>query len=98
MSDYPESLIPDSLETLLLPSGNEVYLPRARPTFKQWTGEFKGDTYGNKPLVDMDGEPMFAELAILRHLQKDGWDGVWVDTFSRRYRIAWEETGVVRLS
>jgi hypothetical protein len=41
---------------------------------------------------------MFAELAILKLFQKDGWDGVWVDTFSRKDRTAWGETGVVRLS
>lgn len=98
MTDYPAQLTPDSLEILRFSSGEEVHIPKARPAFGQWTGEFEGDTYGNKPLVDMDGEPMFAELAILRLFQKDGWDGVWVDTFSRKYRTAWGETGVVRLS
>lgn len=98
MTDYPAQLVPDSLEVLLLPSGDEVHIPKARPAFRQWTGEFEKDTYGNKPLVDMDGEPLFAELAILRLFQKGGWDGVWVDTFGRKYRTAWEETGVVRLS
>jgi hypothetical protein len=29
----------------------------------------------------VSGEPLFGELAILRWLQKDGWDGVRVDTF-----------------
>jgi hypothetical protein len=98
MTGYPEPLGPDSLEVLLLPSGDEVHIPKARPAFKAWSGEFDGDTYGNKPLVDVDGEPMFAELAILKLFQKDGWDGVWVDTFSRKYRTAWGEGGVVRLS
>jgi hypothetical protein len=41
---------------------------------------------------------MFAELAILRLFQKNGWDGVWVDTFRKKYRTAWGEEGVVRLS
>ena len=27
------------------------------------------------------GEPVFGELAILTALRKDGWEGVWVDTF-----------------
>ncbi len=98
MTDYPKPLIPDSLETLILLSGDEIHIPKARPIFTQWTGEYGGDTYGNKPLVDMDGEPMFAELAILRLFQKDGWDGVWVDTFSRKYRTAWGGEGIVRLS
>lgn len=98
MTQYPKQLAPDSLETLRLPSGDEVHIPKARPSFRQWTGEFEGDTYGNKPLANVDGEPMFAELAILKLFQKDRWDGVWVDTFSRKYRTAWGETGVVRLS
>lgn len=29
---------------------------------------------------------MFAEIAILRLLQYEGWDGVWVDTFQKKYR------------
>lgn len=76
MIDYPRELTPDSQEIMYLPSGMEIYIPKARPTFKRWTGQFTGDTYGNKPILDVDGEPMFAELAILRLFQKDGWDGV----------------------
>ena len=41
-------------------------------------------TYAIKPLVQLGGESLFGELAILRSLQKDGWDGVWVDTFHRK--------------
>lgn len=32
MNDYPEPLLPDSLEIVLLPSGNEVHLLKARST------------------------------------------------------------------
>ena len=66
MTEYPALLVPDSLEILSIPSVDEVHLLKARPAFKQWTGKFEGGTYGNKPLVEMDGEPMFAESAILR--------------------------------
>ena len=39
-------------------------------------------TYTSKPLVtSVTGEAVFGELAILDALRKDGWDGVWVDTF-----------------
>jgi hypothetical protein len=37
-----------------------------------------------KPLVNVEGESLFGELAILRTIQKDGWDGVWVDTFHQK--------------
>lgn len=95
---YPNGLEPDSHEIMPLPSGGKIHIPKSRPTFKRWTGRFEGDTYGNKPILDVDGEPMFAELAILRIFQRDGWDGVWVDTFSRKYRTAWGEDGGVKLS
>jgi hypothetical protein len=98
MATYPEQLMPETVENLYLPSGLSVQIPRAAPVFRLWNGEFTGDTYGNKPLLDVEGTPMFAELAILRLFQKDGWDGVWVDTFRRKYRTAWGEEGVVRLS
>jgi hypothetical protein len=82
-TQYPEPLTPDSEEIVRLPSGDEVRLPKTRPTFKRWIGEFTGDTYGNKPILDIDGKAMFAELAILKIFQMNGWDGVWVDNFRR---------------
>lgn len=33
-------------------------------------------TYTVKPLVDVDGEPVFGELAIARWLAKDGWSAL----------------------
>jgi hypothetical protein len=66
MAMYPEQLIPEMVEDLQLPSGLNVRVPKAQPVFRLWSGEFTGDTYGNKPLIDVDGTPMFAELAILR--------------------------------
>src|SRR5215203_4900849 len=98
MTSYPEQLMPVKEENLRLPSGIAVQIPKAAPLFRLWSGEFTGDTYGNKPLLDVDGTPMFAELAILRLFQKDGWEGVWVDTFRKKYRTSWGDEGVVRLS
>ena len=56
--------------------------------FKLWAGEPIKDTYGGKAVLDSDGQPVFAELAILRLLEKDGYEGVWVDTYRRRFRDA----------
>ncbi len=97
MATYPEQLVPEVLEELYLPSGLRVRVPKAEPLFRSWREEFAEDTYNNKPLFDVDGKPMFAELAILNLFLKEGWDGVWVDTFSKKYRAAWGEEGVVRL-
>lgn len=38
-------------------------------------------TYTAKPLVAPFGKPVFGELAVLECLQRDGWSGVWVDTY-----------------
>ena len=41
-------------------------------------------TYTEKPLVTFNGAAMFGELAVLRWLEVDGWDGVWLDTTHAR--------------
>ena len=53
--------------------------------FRQWMGE-PVDTYGGKALVDAGGSPLFAELAVLDLLKKDGWDGVWFDGYRGKFR------------
>ncbi len=51
-----------------------------------WRGSALRDTYGGKPVVEMEGQPLFAELAILRCLERVGWQGVWVDTYRGVFR------------
>lgn len=48
-------------------------------------------SYLNKPLVDVEGEPLFGELAIARWLERDGWDAVWVDSYhsSKKNNLFW---------
>ena len=71
--------------SLKFPTGHSLTIASWSIRFPKWNGsplsETTKDTYRVKPLVEVDGEPLFGELAILRLLQKDGWDGVWVDTF-----------------
>jgi hypothetical protein len=54
-----------------------------RPVFSTWpSGRPRpADTKGGKPLIDLDGEVMFAELALLTLLLRDGWEGRWVDNY-----------------
>lgn len=77
-----------------LPSGTTVGVTKRFYRFKLWNrNNHEGnpvtvdgrqiDTYGEKPILDFDGEPVFAELAILRILQNEGWVGVWVDSYRR---------------
>jgi len=72
-----------------LPSGREVKLRRLHVRFGRASPEHLKPgtlqaTYTSKPLVTFDGAPFFGELAVLRWLERDGWDGVWVDTFHGR--------------
>ena len=46
--------------------------------------------YGDRPAI--------AELAILWGLNSAGWDGVWIDTYSRMYRTGyWDSPAVTEL-
>lgn len=95
---YPKLLDPKAIENIRLLSGEEIQIPKANPYFERWSGESFEDTYGNKTILNLDGEPVFAELAILRIFQKDGWNGVWVDTYRRKYRIGyWKNMNGVEL-
>jgi hypothetical protein len=76
----PPSLRPLDMMSVTLPSGRGVALPRCRPTFRKGLRAVPFD-YGGKPLIDHDGETVFAELAILRLLLATGWDGVWVEVY-----------------
>lgn len=60
----------------------KIHFPPATP--RHLSDESLSKTYRNKPLVVVGDEILFGELAILRYLQMDGWDGVWVDTFHGR--------------
>jgi hypothetical protein len=73
----------------LLPSGRVVNLPTWMVDFPRATPDRLPEnclkrTYTRKPLVDVAGESLFAELAIVRWLQKDGWSALWVDSFHGR--------------
>jgi hypothetical protein len=95
---YPKILEPNAMETIRLTSGGEVQIPKATPCFEEWSGKSLEDTYGNKTILSFADEPVFAELAILRIFQNDGWNGVWVDTYKRKYRTEyWKDKGGVGL-
>jgi hypothetical protein len=83
---YPSLLTPTTIERIELPSGKIVQIPKANPLFKVWTGKPVSDTYGNKLILSFNDKPAFAELAILKNFQDDGWCGVWVDTYRNKYR------------
>lgn len=70
--ELPPALRPTTHETLRDVSSDVVEVPKARLVFRTWTGALPGDRYGGKPIFDWHGEPVFAELAILRILEAHG--------------------------
>ena len=67
----------------------KIHFPSA--TIPHLLDESLSKTYRSKPMVVVNEEILFGELAILRYLQMDGWDGVWVDTFHGRgtKKVVW---------
>lgn len=77
------------LRTVALPNGGEARIRALCVQFSRATPDrlpegILASTYTSKPLVSVDGDAMFGELAIVRWLEKDGWEGLWVDTFHRQ--------------
>lgn len=95
--DLRELLAPIAAEnefTLNIPEEKKEKIGEIKeyyPVFTKWDEphperwrrfpEGRKRTYTIKPLIDAEGEPVFGELAILRRLQKHGWEGRWVDAF-----------------
>lgn len=74
-------------ERVVLPNGVEVQLQHLE--FARWMGApVPAHNLGAKPVVDLDGCPLFAELAVLTRLAEEGWAGCWVDSFRQKYRVA----------
>lgn len=86
MIDYPEILKPTATEQI-----GDVHVQKAQPTFQVWQGEPVAVDDEKKALINMNGEPVYAEIAILRLFEADGWEGVWLDTYYRRYRVSIHE-------
>jgi hypothetical protein len=84
-SDLPPRLRSAGSEGLRLPSGRSVVLPKARLELPLWRGE-PVYSFRRKPVLDVDGEPLYAELAIQRLFQRAGWRGVWVNAYRREFR------------
>ena len=84
---YPSLIASNATQTFALPGGAEVVVPKCNAHFKKWKGVMPQNTYGGKQALDLDGNPLFAELVVLRLFQNEGWQGVWVDTYGKKYRV-----------
>lgn len=66
------------------PAGRVISeVPAAFLRFPMWQGPPFVDDFGKKSgaMIELGGEHLFAELAVLRLLEKDGWEGRWVNTY-----------------
>ena len=81
------SLLATGNELLTVSSGKKVLVPKCSVSFILWRGAKLTNTYGNKAVIDFEGQPAFAETAVLGAVKKAGWDGVWVDTFGKKFRV-----------
>ena len=73
-------------EIFSLSSGEQISIQKYFLHFNEWRGTPIPNTYNGKAVIDWNGEPVFAELAVLRLFQSQGWEGVWVDSYRRKYR------------
>jgi hypothetical protein len=77
------------LRAVALPGGGEAAVRAIVVRFSRATPDrlkpgTLADTYVSKPLVSVDGDAMFGELAIVRWLEKDGWQAFWADMYHRQ--------------
>ena len=76
-----------------LPGGGLVQIATQRWEFERWAGAADPPglkrTWAIKPKFSVNGCRSCAELAILDHLRRAGWHGVWVSAFARELRTGW---------
>jgi hypothetical protein len=75
---------------ITMPAGRVIQdLPAVFMRFPRWAGPAFADDFGRKAagLIDLDGEHLFAELAVLRLLERGGWNGRWVNTYSAKGEV-----------
>ena len=61
-------------------------IKKVKMKFNKWMGKPLENTMGNKEVLDVDGEPLFAELAYLRYLKERRWEGVWINNWLNKFQ------------
>jgi hypothetical protein len=59
--------------------------------FEIWEGKPIENNYGGKTVLFYNNQPFFSELVALQIFIEQGFNGVWVDTFKKKYRIGLPE-------
>jgi hypothetical protein len=63
-------------------SNEKVSIAKCSPVFHRLGAD---PTFGNKHIVASGSEAVYAEIAVLNLLRKDGFDGVWTDGFRNKF-------------
>ncbi len=93
---WAAALAPHLQEIVRVPLSTSIHTRLGNPIpdvagalvrFPQWTGPAFADDFGRKgaAMVELDGEHLFAELAVLRLLERAGWEGRWVTTTGAKH-------------
>lgn len=72
-------------ETLIAAGKTPLLIDKYHFRFQSWGKPHVLDTYGGKQILQLNNEPLFAELLLLRLLEQQGYKGVWVDTYSNKF-------------
>lgn len=82
---FPEALRPTSIEPFQISPSTVIDVPRALPTFQAWHAALRSRTgTGGRSFWNSKASHYSHELVILRHFQRTGWDGAWIDTYRGR--------------
>ncbi len=95
---YPSLLRPTTTETMVS-AGRELTVPKVELRLCQWAGAPISNTFGNKPLIDFGGRPVFAELCVYELVRLSGWQARWVETYGAgamnpKHLRAWADAGL----
>lgn len=77
---YPSLLRPTTAESLIV-NKQPVTVPKAELRLRKWAGAAIADDFGHKPLLDVAGKPLFAELCVYELFRLSGWDARWLETY-----------------
>lgn len=63
-------------------TGRTILIPKFSMRFRKVGTD---PAFGNKPIVEWEGEPLYPELAVARLLKKHGLDAVWIDSYRGKF-------------
>lgn len=77
---YPSLLRPTTSENISIAT-EIVAVPKVELWLRPWPGAAIADNFGGKPLIEVAGRPVFAELAVYELFRLSGWEARWVETY-----------------